>query len=368
MSKITNASWQMQREREIREQARRKRENQVRETTEIYLRRYENELQQLEQDGSTQFAEQSVVNIRRMIQQARYENVYDARELSFAIGQTMRTLRREIIENRQVAADHQRLLQEEAERKQARLQVEFETAWLQATGGWTDKQARNLAFKPLAELRQRIIAENLNITQMQQAVAKIKQTTEQQAESIRQNFKHSNHQESIAEQKAELIQVINTANLPQAQSERLKQQVKQAEESNLKTVIQTIHQVQDQAVEDEAVRKEMVKAVYQSLKQAGFSVLPPVKQGEGADSVVLVQASRPQGNQAKFRVNLNGSVRYEFDNYKGQRCKEDMQKVLPSLAEVYGVNLSDERVIWSNPDDETADAKPINPLYSQKAR
>ena len=64
-------------------------------------------------------------------------------------------------------------------------------------------------------------------------------------------------------------------------------------------------------------------------------------------------------NQAKFKIELDGKVRYEFDNYKGQTCKEDMEKVLPRLAEVYGVDLSDERVIWSNPDDEFQDMRPI---------
>jgi hypothetical protein len=44
-----------------------------------------------------------------------------------------------------------------------------------------------------------------------------------------------------------------------------------------------------------------------------------------------------------------------------------MQKVLPKLSEVYGVNLSDERVLWENPDDEHADAKPINPTHTAKS-
>ena len=38
-----------------------------------------------------------------------------------------------------------------------------------------------------------------------------------------------------------------------------------------------------------------------------------------------------------------------------------MQQVLPRLEDVYGVNLSEERVIWSNPDDEHEDMKPITP-------
>lgn len=43
-----------------------------------------------------------------------------------------------------------------------------------------------------------------------------------------------------------------------------------------------------------------------------------------------------------------------------------MAQVLPKLSEIYGVDLSDERVIWENPDDEHAEAKPITPLHTQK--
>ncbi|MBN6068425.1 hypothetical protein HYE54_06575 [Aggregatibacter actinomycetemcomitans] len=368
MSRISKASWEIQREREIRGQARRAREQQVRETTEVYLRRHEEDLRQLEKEDLAEFAAQSIANIRQMIRQARLENAYDGRERSFAIGRTVQFLRREALENKRIAEEHQRLLREEATREAERLKAEYETAWQQAIGSWADKLARNLAFKPLAELRKRIADENLSITQMQSAVEEIRQATEKKAEAIRQDFKQSVQQDIVAEQKETLLKTISTANLPQAQSERLKQKVEQADSTVLSQISQEIHQVEDKVVEDEAVRKEMVKAVYQSLKQAGFTVLPPVKQGDGDDSIVLIQASRPQGNQAKFRVNLNGSVRYEFDNYKGQRCKEDMQKVLPKLSEVYGVNLSDERVIWSNPDDETADAKPIAPIHTAKSR
>jgi hypothetical protein len=50
---------------------------------------------------------------------------------------------------------------------------------------------------------------------------------------------------------------------------------------------------------------------------------------------------------------------YKFDNYKGQTCQKDMAQVLPKLSEIYGVNLSDERVLWSNPDDVDTEMKPI---------
>lgn len=368
MSRISENRWQLQREHEIREQVRRARETEIKQTTEFYLRRYEQNLADLENQGLAQFVMQGIETLRNDIQRVRSMNAYDGRNRSFEIGRLVEILRREALEGKRIAEEHARLLREEAQRAAEKLQAERQAAWEKATGNWENKLARNLAFKPLAALRQRIAEENLSPDEIRQAVVQIQQAAEQEAFAARQTFAHTLQTEMVENQKNELLKNIETANLPQSQSERLKQKIKQATAQDLTQIAQETCREEDKALEDEAVRKEMVKAVYQSLKQAGFTVLPPVKQGDGENSIVLVQASRPQGNQAKFRVSLNGSVRYEFDNYKGQRCKEDMQKVLPKLSEVYGVDLSDERVIWENPDDEYADAKPITPIHQNKSR
>lgn len=321
MSQISENRWQLEREREIREAARKAREAEISQTTEIYLRRYEQQLNDLENSDLAEFALQNIATIRTEIQRVRHMNAYDGRNRSFAIGQLVQAIRYEAQENKRVAEEHQRLLREEAER----------------------------------------------IADIKSAIREIKQSAEQQAEEIRKNFAKTVQDEVAQTQKSDLLRFIETANLPQSESERLKQKIEQENQKDLTEIIQEAHQIEDTVIEKEAVRKEMVKAVYQSLKQAGFTVLNPIKQGVGEDSVVVIQASRPQGNRAKFRVRLDGAVRYEFDNYKGQRCKEDMQKVLPKLSEVYGVNLSDERVLWENPDDEHADAKPINPTHTAKS-
>ena len=45
-----------------------------------------------------------------------------------------------------------------------------------------------------------------------------------------------------------------------------------------------------------------------------------------------------------------------------------MAQVLPKLLDIYGVDLSDERVIWENPDDESATSKPITPIHTYQKR
>lgn len=370
MSAIHERQWALEREREIREQARRNRENQVQELTESYLRRYEMIINDLENEGLMTYAADLINHAKSEIRRVRNLPAYEAREVSFMLGQFMRTLPREAREQRRIADEYQRMKAEEErlaqERAAQKLQAEKEAVWQEATN-WKNKRARNLAFYALQDLKKQVFERNFSLDQITKEVDKIREQFEQQAVEQQQKFTKSVQAEVVEIQKAELIKQIETANLPQSQSERLKQQLANTKEEDLLQTAQQIHQAEDEQVENEEIRREMVKAVSQSLKQAGFNVLKPRLQKEGENDIVLVQANRPSGNSAKFRIHLNGSVRYEFDNYRGQRCKEDMQQVLPKLSEVYGVNLSDERVIWENPDDRLMDAKPITPLKTRTA-
>lgn len=368
MSAIHERQWALQREREIRAEAHRRRMNEVSNTTELYLRRYEQTLNDLQAEGLEQFMQAEFDHARSEIHRIRNMDAWEGREVSRVLGSFMYELPRQAREARRIHQEHQRLLQEEqqreAERQIALLQAEKEAIWQQVTSNWKNKLARNLAFKALAKLKQQAFDNNWSETEIVQAVEKVKQ----QAVEKQQEFTERVQAEAEQEQKAELFKTIEKANLPQSQSSRLKAQIEQASGEDLVQIALETAKAEDEVIESENVRKEMVKAVYQSLKMAGFTVLDPKLQiDEKGNNIVLVQAARPNGNSAKFRIRLDGSVMYEFDNYKGHRCKADMQQVLPKLSEIYGIDLSKERVIWENPDDEKLDVKPINPIHSRTA-
>lgn len=373
MSAVHERQFRLEREREIRAAAHQARHAAVKENNETFLQRYEDTLNDLVAEGLEKFMTSEFAYVRSEIYRIRYaSDAFDARNWSFQLGQRMRTLPRQVREQRRIADEHEQLEREEitreADRQAVKLQAEKESAWIAATSNWDNKLARNLAFKSLAELRKRVLMENLSAAQLEQAISQIKQQAEVQAGKKRQEFNLAVQVEAVLAEKEEMVKAVEAANLPLTQTERIKQKIVAASEDSLAEISQEANVVQDEAVENEGIRKEMVKAVYQSLKQAGFTVLPPVKPANSEDDIVLIQASRPSGNQAKFRINLDGSVRYEFDNYKGQNCKKDMEQVLPKLSEIYGVNLSKERVIWENPDDEKMDSKPISPIHTKRAR
>ncbi len=116
-----------------------------------------------------------------------------------------------------------------------------------------------------------------------------------------------------------------------------------------------------EAIVDERCRKETIKAVVRSLEAVGFVVERPRRQREGEADEVVVLARKPSGRAAEFRVALDGGLTYKFDHYEGMACKKDIDKVLPVLQEVYGIKLSDERVLWQNPTPESRTARPITP-------
>ena len=102
----------------------------------------------------------------------------------------------------------------------------------------------------------------------------------------------------------------------------------------------------DGAIADETVRREVIKAIYQTLKKTGFIVNDP----QLTENVVLLRARKPAGQQAEFKVELDGSLAFKFDNYEGQKCKKDIDEVTTLLEDCYGVKLSNRKVLWSNPD------------------
>jgi len=50
-------------------------------------------------------------------------------------------------------------------------------------------------------------------------------------------------------------------------------------------------------------------------------------------------------------------MEYSFEKYEGATCKKDIDSFLPKLEQVYGIKLSNERVIWENPDKISKDAR-----------
>ncbi len=374
MSQIHERRYRIQREQEIA--ARR-----VKDRTREYVQRYVSILDDIKQQGLIEYVEAEYKSLKselNTIESLLATDPFRAREISMSIGSNIHALPRIArtirSESEQVEYEQQLESQRLYEEKQIQYNEKLNLHWQHEVSNWSDKLAFNLALKNLSELHTQLFTDTTALTEdkITNEIKSVKLQSEKLAVKRRVDISKESQGTALKEVQSNLVKEIQQSNLPEEKMNMLTEQlhsissdVSGNDEDQHRIIRDVIHQT-DSALVDEEVRREMTKAVYKSLKEAGFNVQKPKRVKANGKDEVVISASRPAGNRAKFKIELDGQCRYEFDNYKGQTCQKDIQQVLPKLSDVYGVDLSEERVIWSNPDDEDAEMKPIPSQYSKK--
>lgn len=127
----------------------------------------------------------------------------------------------------------------------------------------------------------------------------------------------------------------------------------------LEKEISQIETIIDDTMITEEIRRETVKAVVKQLRSQEFIISRPQIIKSGDESYVKITAQKPSGKRAVCRIDLHGKIAYKFDNYEGLTCLKDIEKFNVDLEKIYSVKLSDERILWSNPDKLSKDTETI---------
>ena len=381
MSRADEYRYQIQRQR--KQELDRQR---VRETTRPFLERYRSVLnevasQRLDDVIPAEFLELSS-ELRRM--EALLESdPFAARDMSRSLGARIHGLPRFAREQRRsrqeaelAAAEAFRNSQQAEIERQLQLRAELEAAWREGLSGWSTPVALNAAFAELQKLRERLLgnaANNMTSAQISAALREVRQRYEEDAERQLQEMKMRVQREAVTDvltlQREQLEQEANKDGGKRAAKlrEALAHAIGLAPAEQAEALNQLV-QEQDEAAVDESQRREVVRAVYQSLQQAGFVVDRPEHLVSEGEDQVLIRARRPAGAQADFRVNLSGHLSYKFHQYKGKTCEKDVAPVMATLQDAYGISLSDKRVIWVNPDDQDQDARPYPDATQERSQ
>jgi len=419
MSRIVDYQYELERQR--REEIHKQR---IRETTQEFLDRYTQTLEELREQGLAEFVQESYDQAARFMMFARRNMQADpeaARNYSQQAGEILRGIfklarsirndaqRAEREQARQEAAlrrqqEHEERLRRQQEEREARLareqqMREEERARIQAEiqlrkaqrefsvqistsiqKVLKDRVAFDLAGQEAAELEKKFLElstrENADLTQVsaqfQTELQALSTSALQRAEAWRQKKREERQTENLAEQ-IELKREVLTQNKAHANNEELRKiaarldQLKQDVSSGKITRNAAIAQLAeaetkaDEAVCSEEYRRATLKALYETLQSKGFIFTgPPTIEGE----VVRLAAKRPNGQQCVFLVRADGGMRYCFDHYEGQACRKDIQDVTARMNEIYGISFSNERVLWENPDEIGKMAK-CNPNSNQ---
>lgn len=381
MSRADEYHYQIQRQR--KQELDRQR---VRETTRPFFERYRSILTDVISQGLESVVAEEFRELSNALDRMETLLDYDpfaARDMSQSLGGRFHGLPRLAREQRRsrqeaelAAAEAFRKAQQAEFERKLHLRAELEATWRESLSGWSTPVALNAAFTELQQLREQLLgnsAENMTSVQILAAVSEVRQRYEEDAERQLQEMKDRAQREAVTDvlilQREQLEQEAKKNGGERAAKlrEALAHATGLAPEEQAEALNQ-LAQEQDEAAVDESQRREVVRAVYFSLQQAGFVVdVPEHLKSQGYDDV-LIRARRPAGAQADFRVNLSGNLSYKFHQYKGKTCEKDVAPVMAMLQDAYGISLSDKRVIWVNPDDKDQDARPYPDATQERSK
>lgn len=348
----------------------------VRITTERFYKRYVELYEQMISQGFSAYIPMEINRLKSDLSQIRDLLIYnptEARELSFEVGSYINELN-----SMAHIAVEQFDLMERTRREKIREQ---------------EKEARNSLmseyFKLLRQISNPIVinyaqADLENIRKgIESGLNKIV-TTEQLQNSISNIIKNAENKANewkattINKQKNKvLIDRIETTEKTILQEniednkktqefvDKIKKLRKSVSEGNIidKEVQKKLSKIEmdiDDTMITEEIRRETVRAIVKQLRNQEFTVKSPQIVQNGDESYVKIIAQKPSGKRAICKIDIHGKILYKFDNYEGMTCLKDIQKFNVDLQEIYSVKLSDERVLWSNPDKLSKDAKNIS--------
>lgn len=117
-----------------------------------------------------------------------------------------------------------------------------------------------------------------------------------------------------------------------------------------KETLASVREAATSEIVGEKVRQKSLKIIMKAIGERGFVVdKKNIKIKRDTNEVILV-ALKASGEKAEFRIFLDGRFIYDFRGYEGQACQKDIEPFMHDLEEVYGIKVTKQTEIWSNPD------------------
>ena len=344
--------------------------NRIAATTERFYNRYIHQYREMKDRGLAAYIPSEMSRLESDLSRVRSllsSNPEEARALSYEVGSYIRSM--------SSLASGAREQFERAERMR-----------VEALRGRREQQQNTLMneyFEILQSITNPIVA-NFSISEMQQIRNDIESGKLTSADELR---KKSSNVISVAESKAaewkegtikknrqqDASKAINDAE-ERLKLEKLENQEKTKEFldriNKLKAGLQTgtieadavenqvvsLENEVDETLISEETRRETVTAIIKQLKKQELTIEKPQLVNTDGKNYVKIIAKKPSGKRAVCNVDLRGKIAYKFDNYEGMTCLKDIEKFNIDLEQIYSLKLSDERVLWQNPDRLSMDA------------
>lgn len=353
--------------RQRQEDRRRQHLSRIRSVTAEFVTRYQGVLDDVRQQGLDTAVPAEFASLSRdvsMLRQLLASDPERARALSLTLGSEVHALPRLARQARQHA-------EAQASRRRHELSHDLASVLEQNFRSITDPVVRDFAYVAAAGIEAEIktrIAQGAQLEGFHAQLTKRMVDIVARAEADAGAWKLAQRSAQKAAVRSDIMADLDAVAVTGGVKARLQDAVGQAGSDNdagFDAAIAAALEDADRVVVDEESRRAAVRAVYESLMQAGFAVDPPYLE-EGSGGGVVVSARKPSGGHAQFRIGAEGGLVYKFDHYEGAACKQDLDHVLPMLQDIYGITLSKERVLWDNPDRLSRDARPLDDNEAQR--
>ena len=375
MSRYETYTYEIERRR--REELARER---VRNTTKGFYDRYVETYEQMVKQGFNKVIPNEMNMLKRQLNEVRdllISNPFEARDISRDIGSTIHglgNLGRSAIREYEMK---QQLLQEQLRKERTDNKLQSMKCYYEIIDIIKDPIVRDFASGELEKLKNQLLNSrgrtndqmNELRVQLQNQVEEIVRRATQKADKWKQERMCEQEQvaqEAVVTSIEESLEKEQLTNKEQAalileEISSLRKSLMQGaiEQGAFKEkIVQISNQIEEETIEED-VRKEAVKAVMKSLKAQGFNVGTPQLITTGKGNVVKILAKKVSGKRAECIIDKSGKMSYKFDEYEGMTCLKDIEQFNIDLREIYGIQLSDKRVLWENPIRISKDTKPI---------
>lgn len=119
----------------------------------------------------------------------------------------------------------------------------------------------------------------------------------------------------------------------------------------------------NQKQEEEDVRREIARQIIKALRANGFITAKPKLNEQGVHLV----GKTPSNKKVTFIIQDQRQISFQFDDFEGTTCKDQLDEVLGKLEQEAGVSTSIEQFTWHNPDRIRKGAKdqPMGPAHQR---
>lgn len=338
-------------------------------TTERFYRQFKERYEQMRQAGyeiyipnEMQQLEEDLNDIRNLL----IEDPEEAQDISFDVGNYIGDIEA-LGHNAVEQFTRAELLRREAadEQRKAR-KNNLMTAYFNELSA-LEPVVANFAQKDLLQLRTRLESGTaITEAQVHQAVADAAKTAREKAAKWKEETRKSNKKASVLSRLETAETVLGQEQMEnQQQAEAFAARIRKLKasvqsgtidaEAASKEIAAVETNVNEELVTEE-VRREAVAAFARLLQKNEFTVGRPTIVKNGEESFVRLTAQRPSGKNVICQFDAHGKVKYKFDNYEGMSCLKDIETFKADLDKVYSIKLSDERVLWENPNRLMKDA------------